>query len=110
MIETIRQRFRRRMRIAMLFCSGGLLVTVLAIRYSHFEVSHPGALLPRLVPVFGMLAFCVGLVLSGTARCPKCLTVVSPWISMYPVFAVPFRGPPKHCPTCGIGLDEPCPS
>jgi hypothetical protein len=108
-IQTIRQRFRRRMRVVVLLWVAGLLITVLAVRYSHFDVAHPGAVLPRLVPVVGMIVFFVGLILSGTARCPKCLTVVSPWVSMYPVFSVPFRGPPKQCPTCGIGLDEPCP-
>jgi hypothetical protein len=97
------------MRVAVLLCVVGLLVTVLGVRYIEFDAAHPGPVLPRLVPVFGMIAFCVGLILCGTARCPKCLTVVSPWVSMYPVFFVPFRGPPKHCPTCGIGLDEPCP-
>lgn len=96
------------MRLVVFLCAVGLLVSVLGVRYIKFDASNPGPVLPRLVPVFGMLTFLVGLVLSGTARCPKCLTVVSPWVSMYPVFAVPFRGPPKNCPTCGIGLDEPC--
>ena len=93
--ETIRQRFRRRMRVAALFCVSGLLLTVLSVRY--VPAPRTGPLLPQVLPVIGMMIFMVGLLISGTGRCPRCLNVVNPFISLY-----------KRCPTCGIGLDEPC--
>jgi hypothetical protein len=94
---TIRGRFRRRMRLALLLCAAGAAVIAWSVKYSEFSLSSPGPVLPRLVPVLGMLVFCLGLVVSGTGRCPRCLSVVNPLIVFY-----------RRCPACGIGLDEPC--
>ena len=85
------------MRVAMLFYVGGLLITVLSMKYVDLAAAHSGALLPRLVPVLGMTVFCAGIVISGSGRCPRCLSVMNPFISLY-----------RRCPSCGIGLDEPC--
>lgn len=94
---TIRRRFRRRMRLALFLCVAGALVTAWSVKYADFRVGSPGPLLPRLVPLLGMIVFCLGLVISGTGRCPRCLSVASPLIVLY-----------RRCPACGIGLDEPC--
>ena len=94
---TIRARFRRRMRLALLLCAAGAAVIAWSARFGEFHLSSPGPVLPRLVPVLGMIVFCLGLVVSGTGRCPRCLSVVNPLIVFY-----------RRCPACGIGLDEPC--
>ncbi len=94
---TIRGRFRRRMRLALFLCVAGAAVIAWSVKYGEFQLSGPGPLLPRLVPVLGMLVICLGLVVSGTGRCPRCLSVVNPLIMFY-----------RRCPACGIGLDEPC--
>ena len=96
-VWTIRRRFRRRVRLALLLCVAGAALTVWSVKYGDFHVGSPGPLLPRLVPVLGMIVFCIGLVVSGTGRCPRCLSVANPLIVFY-----------RRCPACGIGLDEPC--
>jgi hypothetical protein len=105
MTETIRDRFKRRRRLAGSLYMGGLLVLVLSMAWIGFDNPQPG--LALILPILGMAVFCVGLVLSGTAQCPRCRTTVSPWVSMYPAFRFPFSGPPKCCPRCGVSLDEP---
>ncbi|HET9330806.1 MAG TPA: hypothetical protein VFO23_09785 [Steroidobacteraceae bacterium] len=96
-VWTIRRRFRRRMRVALLLCVVGAVVIAWSAKYGDLRVGSPGPLLPRAVPVLGMLVFCLGLLVSGTGRCPRCLSVVHPFI----VFC-------RRCPACGIGLDERC--
>src|SRR4029077_21163083 len=81
--RTIRRRFRRRMRLALFLCVAGALVTAWSVKYGDFHVSSPGPLLPRLVSLLGMIVFCLGLVISGTGRCPRCLSVVGPLIVLY---------------------------
>lgn len=84
------------MRLALLFCVAGLLVTLLSA--AHLEAGAAGhGLLPRLLPVLGMTAFLAGIVISGSGRCPRCTNVMNPLASLY-----------KRCSYCGIGLDEPC--
>ena len=85
------------MRVALLLCVVGAAVTAWSVRYGDLRVGSPGSLLPRVVPVLGMIVFCLGLVVSGTGRCPRCLSAVNPLIVLY-----------KRCPACGIGLDERC--
>jgi hypothetical protein len=96
-VWTIRRRFRRRMRVALLLWVVGAVVIAWSMKYGDLRVGRPGPLLPRAVPVLGMLVFCLGIVVSGTGRCPRCLSVVNPLIVFY-----------KRCPACGIGLDERC--
>ena len=93
---TIRQHLRRRLRLALLFCVGGLLVTALSVVHLQAGTANH-SLLARLLPVLGMTTFLAGIVISGSGRCPRCTNVVNPFVSLY-----------KHCPYCGIGLDEPC--
>jgi len=83
---------------------GGLLLTVVSMARIGFDNPHPGFAL--ILPIMGMAAFSVGLMLATNARCPKCGTSVSPWISMYPAFWM-WGGPPKCCPHCHVSLDDP---
>ena len=85
------------MRVALLLCVVGAVVTAWSVKYGDLHVDSPGPLLPRVLPVLGMIVFCLGLVVSGTGRCPRCLSVVNPLIVFY-----------RRCPACGIGLDERC--
>jgi hypothetical protein len=55
----------------------------------------------------GSVALGARLFLSVTARCPRCSETISPWISMYPVFYLPFKNRPTRCPHCHVSLDEP---
>ena len=93
---TIRQHLRRRLRLALLLCAGGLLLTTLwAANLLGAAASH--SLPARLLPVVGMTVFLAGILISGSGRCPRCTNVVNPFVALY-----------KRCPCCGIGLDEPC--
>ena len=85
---------------------GGLLIFVLPAALGGFDTSKPGAG-TVLAVIIGSTVFGVGLDLSVTARCPRCGGTVSPWISMYPAFYLPFKGRPKRCPHCRVSLDEP---
>lgn len=93
---TVRQHHRRRLRLAVLFCTCGLLVTALSAARLNADAATR-SLLARLLPVLGMTTFLAGIVISGSGRCPRCTNVVNPFVSLY-----------KRCPYCGIGLDEPC--
>ncbi len=61
------------MRVALLLCVVGAVVIAWSVKYGDLRVGSPGPLLPRAVPVLGMLVFCLGLLVSGTGRCPPVL-------------------------------------
>jgi len=103
MYPTIRQHYRRRMFIAMPLYLGGLVLLVLAIGWADSVSAGARSLLPVLG---GAAAFCAGLYLSVTARCPKCDATMSPWVSMYPAWN--FWRRPERCPHCAVSLDEHC--
>jgi hypothetical protein len=101
MSETIREHLKRRTQRAMPLYIGGLLLIVLSVAWS-------GSVVPRAIAVvmvlLGATAFCMGLYLSVTTQCPRCGTIVSPWISIYPEHW--FNRRPRGCQGCGASFDS----
>jgi hypothetical protein len=100
--ETIRARFKRRVRWAVGLGFGGLAFCILA----------PVAGLPKeylFLPGVGAIVFVIALFVSQwLAKCPKCETRLGQELTYKVAFHL-WGKTPNFCPYCGVSFDSPWP-
>jgi hypothetical protein len=97
---TIRDYIKRRYWLAIGAGIAGLALTNVVARFSSSpNVVLPVAFVAVIVPI---------LAISWTVRCPNCKRRLGDSIARQ--IAMPLGSkPPKHCPYCGVSLDEQMP-
>lgn len=102
MLETIRQRIKRRMRWTMAAAVAGWLLVASSTAFQPHS-------LPESVPaIMGALLFVGAILCIMFVRCPKCSARIGQTIAMPVAFTFGRRERVNYCPYCGVHLDQPC--
>lgn len=104
MAETIKELFRHRARCAWTAVGLGYAVAIPALSWAWFV---GGSDYTAAAAVVGTAAVFGGMLYLDRTRCPKCHKRLG-FHDVNPYRLARGRPAFKHCPKCGVSLDEPC--